>query len=82
MRELANTLERAAILADADAIRGRDLAIGAGPIDRTDGRTMADIERDAIRKALEETGGNRRLAAQRLGIGVRTLYEKLKRYEL
>jgi two-component system, NtrC family, response regulator AtoC len=30
--------------------------------------------------ALAEVGGNRRLAAERLGIGVRTLYEKLKRY--
>jgi two-component system response regulator FlrC len=82
VRELANTLERAAILAEGEAIRGRDLAVGAGPIERAAGRTMADIERDAIRKALEETGGNRRLAAARLGIGVRTLYEKLKRYEL
>ena len=43
---------------------------------------MAEIERAAIRKALDETSGNRRLAAERLGIGVRTLYEKLKRYDL
>jgi DNA-binding NtrC family response regulator len=41
---------------------------------------MSDIERDAIRTALDDVGGNRRLAAERLGIGVRTLYEKLKRY--
>ena len=41
---------------------------------------MADIEHEAIRRALADVGGNRRLAAERLGIGVRTLYEKLKRY--
>jgi two-component system response regulator AtoC len=84
VRELTNTLERAAILADGTVIRGadlqlRDTAVHAEP---TDSRTMQDIERDAIRRALDEVGGNRRLAAERLGIGVRTLYEKLKRYDL
>jgi two-component system response regulator FlrC len=82
VRELANILERAAILADGDVIRGADLTlqsgITAGVADES--RTMSDIERDAIRTALDDVGGNRRLAAERLGIGVRTLYEKLKRY--
>ena len=41
---------------------------------------MAEIEEEAIRRALDEVDGNRRLAAERLGIGLRTLYEKLKRY--
>jgi two-component system response regulator FlrC len=41
---------------------------------------MEEVERQAIRKALAAVGGNRRLAAERLGIGVRTLYEKLRRY--
>src|SRR6185369_15535310 len=40
------------------------------------------LERAAIMQALGETSGNRRLAAERLGIGVRTLYDKLKRYGL
>jgi two-component system response regulator FlrC len=83
VRELANALERAAILAEADTIRGRDLALSTvSPATRDDGRTMADIERAAIRRALDESAGNRRLAAERLGIGVRTLYDKLKRYDL
>jgi two-component system response regulator FlrC len=84
VRELANVLERAAILAEGDAIRGRDLSVtaGGGSTAADDGRTMADIERDAIREALDEVDGNRRLAAERLGIGVRTLYEKLRRYEI
>jgi two-component system response regulator FlrC len=83
VRELANALERAAILADADTIRGRDLALPTVSASvRDDARTMADIERAAIRRALDESAGNRRLAAERLGIGVRTLYEKLKRYDL
>jgi two-component system, NtrC family, response regulator AtoC len=45
-------------------------------------RTLADIERDAIVQALEQCQGNRRRAAEQLGIGVRTLYDKLKRYAL
>jgi DNA-binding NtrC family response regulator len=42
--------------------------------------TMADIEREAIAMALRESDGNRRRAAERLGIGERTLYRKLKEF--
>jgi two-component system response regulator FlrC len=45
-------------------------------------RTLAELERDAIVQALEQHEGNRRRAAEQLGIGVRTLYDKLKRYDL
>ena len=63
-------------------IRGSDVVPrGAGSADGAGGaRTMAEIEEEAIRRALDEVDGNRRLAAERLGIGLRTLYEKLKRY--
>jgi DNA-binding NtrC family response regulator len=44
------------------------------------GMTMADVERAAIEAALRETKGNRRKAAELLGIGERTLYRKLKEY--
>jgi DNA-binding NtrC family response regulator len=46
------------------------------------GMTMADVERSAIEAALEETRGNRRKAAEQLGIGERTLYRKIKEYGL
>jgi DNA-binding NtrC family response regulator len=42
------------------------------------GTTMAEIEQRAISAALRETRGNRRKAAEMLGIGERTLYRKLK----
>ena len=45
------------------------------------GMTMAEIERVAIQAALRDTGGNRRKAADLLGIGERTLYRKLREYE-
>ena len=41
---------------------------------------LEDMERSAIEQTLKEVSGNRRAAAAKLGIGLRTLYEKLKRY--
>ncbi|HEU5170175.1 MAG TPA: sigma-54 dependent transcriptional regulator [Gemmatimonadales bacterium] len=46
------------------------------------GMTMADVEKAAIRAALEGANGNRRRAAEALGIGERTLYRKIKSYRL
>src|SRR6266702_1905150 len=46
------------------------------------GMTMADVERAVIEAALRETKGNRRKAAEILGIGERTLYRKLKEYAI
>ncbi len=45
-------------------------------------RTAADFEKEGIRQALSEADGNRKQAARILGIGERTLYRKLKRYNL
>jgi DNA-binding NtrC family response regulator len=47
----------------------------------TPGMTMAAVERAVIEAALRETGGNRRRAAELLGIGERTLYRKLNEYQ-
>ncbi|HKC23567.1 MAG TPA: helix-turn-helix domain-containing protein, partial [Thermoanaerobaculia bacterium] len=44
------------------------------------GKTMAEIEKEAILTALQASGGNRRAAAERLEIGLRTLQRKLKEY--
>jgi DNA-binding NtrC family response regulator len=46
------------------------------------GMTMAEVEKAAIEAALAEHKDNRRLAAQTLGIGERTLYRKIKEYHL
>jgi DNA-binding NtrC family response regulator len=46
------------------------------------GMSMAQVERAAIEAALKESVGNRRKAAEALGIGERTLYRKLKEYAL
>ena len=43
---------------------------------------VEDSEKELIRKALELTKGNRKEAAARLGVSERTLYRKIKEYEL
>jgi DNA-binding NtrC family response regulator len=46
------------------------------------GMSMAEIEKAAIEVALRDTRGNRRRAAEMLQIGERTLYRKLREYQL
>jgi DNA-binding NtrC family response regulator len=64
---------------------------GIGALDQTPprnvvtvepGMTMEEIERAVITAALRETRGNRRKAAEMLGIGERTLYRKIKEYKM
>jgi two-component system response regulator FlrC len=56
-------------------------AAAAGPADAAPS-TLEQLEARAIERALARHGGHRQRAADELGIGVRTLYEKLKRYGL
>jgi two-component system response regulator FlrC len=83
VRELRNALERAAILAEGRVIRAEHVILD--PVstakDPLSG-TLDEIERRAIERALTEVHGNRKRCAERLGLGLRTLYEKLKKYEL
>jgi two-component system response regulator FlrC len=80
IRELANALERAVILAEGNIIRPEHLQIERPVGMRSASGSLEDVERAAIEEALAASGGNRREAADRLGIGLRTLYDKLKRY--
>jgi DNA-binding NtrC family response regulator len=52
------------------------------PVIYKTGMSMSDVEKAAIDAALRETHGNRRKAAETLGIGERTLYRKLKEYAI
>ncbi len=83
VRELANALERAAILAEKLEI-GSELFIPHGPghsaAPASTATTLEDLERQAIQEALIRCSGHRKQAAEQLGIGLRTLYDKLKQY--
>jgi DNA-binding NtrC family response regulator len=55
---------------------------GSGLTAREIPLSLAELERDAIVRALRRTHGNRRRAAALLGMGERTLYRKLHEYSL
>ncbi len=84
VRELQNVVERAVILSRGDVIEPEHLGLsvsGAGS-DGGAGTTLKAMERRAIARALEAEGGNRRRAAKRLGIALRTLQYKIREYDL
>jgi len=66
-------------VADVMSENDRD---GDRPVLYRPGMTMAEVERATIEAALNEYKGNRRRAAEVLGIGERTLYRKIKAYHL
>jgi len=74
VRELANTLERAAILADGTAIGPEHILVFPGSTPAAPAApTMEEAEIAAITAALSLHSGNRKDAAAHLGIGLRTL---------
>jgi two-component system response regulator FlrC len=85
VRQLRNALERAMILCDGPTL-DEDLFVAfrapPAPADGAGEVSLERMEQRAIVSALQAVEGNRRAAAERLGIGVRTLYEKLKRYDI
>ena len=65
-----------------DTSGGLDTGPDDGVVVFRPGVTMDELERDAIRAALDSVGGNRRKAAEMLGIGERTLYRKISKFGL
>ncbi len=89
VRELENAIERAAILARADAVTPEDLpphvaaGLNLGPSPALPQQTtLAETERGHILTTLERFGRNHSAAAEALGIGRTTLWRKLKEYGL
>lgn len=83
IRELQNVIERAVILARGEvtvAELPEIIRSALNGVPREDGGILKEAERDAIAAALKATAGNRRLAAERLGISRRTLQYRLKEY--
>jgi DNA-binding NtrC family response regulator len=86
VRELANVLERAVILADGPELRPADLepllGAPAPPAAAAAPAQLAHGERDRLRRALIEVDGDKRRAADLLGISYRALLRKVKEHDL
>ncbi len=86
VRELENSIERAAVLSAHETLRpsdfeggGRVTAAGeVGPLHAA----VERAEREAIVAALAQANGNRRTAAQLLDVSLRTLFYKIGRYNI
>jgi DNA-binding NtrC family response regulator len=75
VRELANVLERALILAEGPALRSADLRPLLHPL-------APAGERERLREALVEAGGDKKKAADLLGMSYRVLLRKVKEHDL
>ena len=75
VRELANVLERAVILSDGGPLSARDVRPLLRPL-------AGAGDRERLREALREAGGDKRRAATLLGVSYRTLQRWLKTEDL
>jgi transcriptional regulator with PAS, ATPase and Fis domain len=84
VRELANTIERLMILAQGDVIGPEDLPpniqSSSGPAGGP--ASLAEMERLHLTRVLAETGGRKMKAARLLGIDLKTLNSKIRRYNI
>lgn len=92
VRELRTAIEHAVVLSRADRISLRDLPpsvrnsggaeVSPGQLIARGEITVKEAEKQLMIRALKETGGNRTLAAKRIGMSRRTLHRKLHEYNL
>ncbi|MGH8621958.1 MAG: sigma-54-dependent transcriptional regulator [Burkholderiales bacterium] len=84
VRELENAIERAAVLSGKEALEPGDFADAPRTTPDAPVGKLADLvaatERQGITEALKRANGNRREAAQALGVSLRTLFYKIERY--
>ena len=78
VRELKRVVRMAVLHTEGDTVTADTLETEGD--ERRKPPPMKDIEKAHIIRTLEEAGGNRKLAAEMLGIGRTTLYEKIKAY--
>lgn len=92
VRELKNVIQRAVLMAKGDELTFDLLPLRIRTLDTTTasshpspihvGMTLDNVEREFILMTLGATQGNKKEAAQQLGISRRALYDKLKKHGL
>jgi len=85
IRELRHTIEKAVILSDDQALKPEDLQLYSRTtetIDTSGARSLEEMEKDAISRAIRRCAGNLSRVASELEISRTTLYAKIKKYGL
>jgi DNA-binding NtrC family response regulator len=85
VRELKSTITKLEVLVSEQTIRGEHLPVHLtmkSQLVPQLPRTLEDVEKEHILKILEQTGGNQMKASQVLGINRKTLYKKIKKYNI
>ena len=84
VRELRNTVEKMVVLSEGGRLDVEDvpeqLRMNEQAASLPASGTLGEAEKAKILDTLRESGGNRTLAAQKLGISRRTIYRKLDEY--
>jgi two-component system response regulator HydG len=90
VRELRTAIEHAVVFCRGEKIGARDLppfvrggsGRGGTPLLQRNDLTVKEAEKQLIIRSLKETGGNRTLAAEKIGMSRRTFHRKLHAYHL
>ena len=86
VRELKNTIERLVVMTEGNSISIEDLPENIRLVSSTTAEgtevILSGVEKKHILKVLHEKQGNKTLAAEALGISLKTLYNKLKVYHI
>ncbi len=91
VRQLRNVIENMVVMTNSDRLSVDDLPAeihrqpgseASGQLDQLAGISIEVAEKELIRNTLKMVSGNREQAAKILGIGERTLYRKIKEYDL
>lgn len=85
LREMQNVIKRAVLLSEGEKIQKQSLPQSLTEVKQTEkdyGLFKNKNEENLIREALEKSGGNKSKAARILDIDRKTLYNKLKRYQI
>lgn len=90
VRELKNAIEAGIVLCHSNVLQPRDLHLSGLPTMQeseqeqgaSDSFSLEDTERNAIIRALKQTGGVQKEAAELLGISRRAIHYKIKKYDI
>ncbi|UCG27011.1 MAG: helix-turn-helix domain-containing protein, partial [Bacteroidales bacterium] len=91
VRELKNLIGRTILIIDKETLRGEDFQLAVQQVKddeaakqpvRGSARTLEEVEKEEIIRAIHDCEGNMSMAAEVLGISRATLYRKINKYNI